>query len=142
MEPLSPEESMFDSEKAEKKKKKAGKKLLTMERVRLALERLQLAWVNFAITLTVFGFTIDRVLESKFVEGRRPILGFVTGREIGMFLLLLGITGLLVATIQHRQSIERLKQYYKEKPHSVSLWFAYIILTFSSIMFLVIMTRL
>ena len=145
MEPTPPAGSdvqLSEAEIAKKKQKKADKKLIALERVRLALERLQLAWNRFAIVLAAFGFTIARILQEKMAEGRSAVLGVITGREIGLLMLTIGIVGLLFSTRQHIRSYRLLKKRYPDMPASVSLMISFIILAFTTFMLLVVLLGL
>lgn len=115
--------------------KKKGKKELGMERVRLALERLQLAWIRSSMTMIALGFTAYRFFYSRLEEGKAPLLKFVNGRHIGLFLLFMGFIGLLQATFQHIKTYDKLRSYYPELRYSVALIQSYLVLALGIILF-------
>lgn len=112
----------------EKEKRKRGKKELGNERVRLAMERLQLAWLRFSMTMIALGFSSYRFFYSRIEEGKTPLLKYFSGREVGMFLLLVGFAGLLQATFQHIRTYKKLKDYNPSVLYSVSLIQSYLVL--------------
>lgn len=128
--PKTPEETAAaerDREKRKEKEKK-GKKELGNERVRLAMERLQLAWLRFSMTMIALGFSSYRFFYSRIEAGKTPLLKYFTGREVGMFLLLVGFAGLLQATVQHIKTYKKLKDYNPAVLYSVSLIQSYLVL--------------
>jgi uncharacterized membrane protein YidH (DUF202 family) len=128
---------------AEKQEKKSKKKAFNLERTRMAMERLQLAWVRMTITLMAIGFTIYKVLESVMEERGRPlILGFISGREIGLAMLLSGLFGLTLATRQHVTYVGRLKEAYPEMPRSIALIHSYLILGLTLFLLVAVLFRL
>lgn len=117
-----------------KKEKKKGKKQLSLERVRLALERLQLAWLRTAITFIALGFTSFKFYYGRIEEGKHPLTEYVNGRTIGIFLILVGLVGLLQATLQHRKNHARLKVYYPHVYYSVSLIQSYAVVILAAVL--------
>lgn len=126
----------------EEKKFKKGKKALGMERVRLALERLQLAWLRTAVTFIGLGFTAYKVYYERIEHGQDPLLKHINGRSIGLFLIFTGLLGLAQATVQHRKNWEKLHVYYPGLPYSVALIQSYLILTLASFLLLVVILEL
>lgn len=111
-----------------KGKKKKGKKELGLERVRLAFERLQLAWLRTAITFIALGFTSFKFYYGRIDEGKGPVTEYINGRTIGIFLISVGLVGLLQATLQHRKNHAKLKVYYPEVDYSISLVQSYAVM--------------
>jgi uncharacterized membrane protein YidH (DUF202 family) len=116
-----------------KQKMKQGKKELSFERVRLALERLQLGWMRTSITFVALGFTSFKFYYARIEEGKHPLVQYVNGKTIGIFLILVGLVGLLQATLQHRKNLVRLKTIYPGMYYSVSLVQSYAILIFTGV---------
>jgi uncharacterized membrane protein YidH (DUF202 family) len=121
-------------DEAAKQQKKKGKKELSLERVRLALERLQLAWLRTAITFIALGFTSFKFYYGRIEEGQHPVTEYVNGRTIGIFLILVGLVGLLQATLQHRKNHARLKVYYPQIYYSVSLVQSYAVMGLAAVL--------
>jgi uncharacterized membrane protein YidH (DUF202 family) len=116
---------------APNKEKKKSKKQLSFERMRLALEKLQLARVKTTLTLIALGFTAYKVFYVRMEEGKKPLVDFPNGRDIGMFLIFVGLVILLLSTLQHLRSIAKLKLQYADMQYSLSLLLSYIILALS-----------
>ena len=126
---------------AEQKEKEAAKKDYTLERSRIALERLQITWIKWNITCIALGFTAYKFFRARVEEGKGPIGNVVTGREIGIFLIAIGFLLLLLATLQHRKSVLKLKLEYETMHRSLSLFLSYFILVFSIIMLLLVVFK-
>lgn len=72
-----------------------------LARTIMALERTLMAWLRTAVTLISFGFTIYRVLDSlqdKADDLFRPN----APRNIGLFLIFMGMTMLIVGIFEYR----------------------------------------
>jgi uncharacterized membrane protein YidH (DUF202 family) len=124
-------------EKAKKKAKKKELKIIGTERTRVSFERLQLAWLRTAITFVALGFTSYKFYLARTEEGKNHLVNFLNGRDIGLFLVLVGFLGLLQATIQHRRNQIRLKSIYPGLVYSVALIQSYFILGFTLILLFV-----
>jgi len=140
--PKTPEEILAAEKDKRKEKEKKGKKELGNERVRLAMERLQLAWLRFSMTMIALGFSSYRFFYSRLEEGKTPLLKYLTGREIGMFLLLVGFAGLLQATVQHIRTYKKLKDYNPAVLYSVSLVQSYLVLALAFCLLLFVIFEL
>lgn len=98
--------------KEEKKKKKAEKEDLMIEKLLLAYERTLIAWTKAATHLLIFGFAIYKLLESKLSEvGDHPILEILTPRRIALVLFISGFFALLMATIRFVQVQKRFNEF-------------------------------
>ena len=133
MNPSEPEEEkiLTPEELKEKKEKKANKKLLQNERIRVAFERLQLAWIRTSVTLLAVGVGAYQYFSERIEEGRTGFVNHINGAQIGILLVILSFVVLLVATIQHNQSMSKLKEQYHEMRFSIGSVLAYIILILS-----------
>jgi uncharacterized membrane protein YidH (DUF202 family) len=124
-----------------KKEKKKAKNEMSLERIRLALERLQLAWLRFAMTMIALGFTSYRFFYSRVEEGKAPLLQFISGREIGIFLIAIGFLGLLQATRHHIRTSSKLKAQYKAMQYSVALIQSYLVLALALFLLLTVIFK-
>src|SRR5262245_9549195 len=101
---------------------------LAVERTRLAHERTLMAWVRTATSLISFGFTIYKFfqyLHQEDAEARPPqILGV---RHFALLMIVIGLASLVVATIQHRQSLRVMRAEYHDVPHSLAMIMATLI---------------
>ncbi|HZI52678.1 MAG TPA: DUF202 domain-containing protein [Chitinophagaceae bacterium] len=126
---------------AAKKEADETKKEYTLERSRVAFERLQLNWIKWNITCIALGFTAYKFWYARVHEQGLQLGYYVTGREIGIFLIVLGFVSLLMATRQHKKNIRKLKLNYENMQPSISLKLSYVILVFSVIVFLIVIFR-
>ena len=135
-------------EAAAKRRKEIEKKEIALlkkendaERSRIASEKLQLNWIKWNITCLGLGFTAYKFYYARLENHQSPIGHYITGQEIGMFLIALGFVTLALATIQHKRKIEQLKLLMPTMHYSLSLRLSYVILIFSVLVFLVVILR-
>jgi putative membrane protein len=84
---------------------------LAIERTVLAADRTMLAGVRTSMALIGFGFTIFNIL--KYVQEHSLIKGIMrpqTPRNIGVFLLVVGIIPLLMMIIQYSRILKRMSR--------------------------------
>lgn len=131
-------------EKAEKEARDFAKEQITYERARVAIEKMQLSWLRKTILISALGMTLYKVFEAEVRPGGGLVLGFLTAREIGLFMLLVGFVSLVFATVQHVQAHNKIKvQYekYARMPPSLSLYLTYAILLIALFLFLATLAR-
>ena len=58
---------------------------------------------------------------NRLEKGQAPLLNLISGRELGLFLILTAFAMLLLATIQHSKNMSSLKKHYKEMRFSVAI---------------------
>ena len=80
---------------------------LAVERTRLANERTLMAWIRTSTSLIAFGFTIFKFFQYLATQEHRHTI--VSPWIVGMAMILIGLTGLALAWIQHRQQLKALK---------------------------------
>ena len=93
---------------------------LALDRTRLAYERTMMAWIRTAASLISFGFTIYKFfqLESKAtLSGQDHILG---PHGFAVIMIGTGLVALLLSAVQHRGSLQLLKETYGPVPQSVA----------------------
>jgi putative membrane protein len=84
---------------------------LALDRTRIAYDRTMLAWVRTAASLISFGFSIYKFFQLK--DGTfPPAQGLIGPREYGTLMILLGITSLAFATVDHRRHMQQLRVEY------------------------------
>jgi len=125
----------------EKRELAALKKENDAEKSRTASEKLQLNWIKWNITCLGLGFTAYKFYYARVENHQSPIGHYITGQEIGMFLIFLGFVTLAFATIQHKKKVESLKLLMPTMQYSLSLRLSYVILVFSVLVFLVVLLR-
>lgn len=131
-------------EKAEKDAKDFAKGQITFERARIAIEKMQLSWLRKTILISALGMTLYKVFEAEVGPGGGLVLGFLTAREIGLFMLLVGFVSLVFATVQHVQAHNKIKveyEKYAKMPPSLSLYLTYAILFIALFLFLATLAR-
>ena len=121
-----------------KVKNKASKEQLTFEKMRVAMEKLQQARIKTTITLIALGFGAYKFFFARVEDGKKPLLDFPNGRDIGMILILAGFLTLLLATLQHMKSLANLRQRYTGMPYSISLWLSFFVLALALFLFLAV----
>jgi uncharacterized membrane protein YidH (DUF202 family) len=117
------------------------KKEYTLEKLRTGMEKLQLNWIKWNLTCIALGFTAYRFYYARVSDGDNLKKYYVTGRELGIFLITLGFITLFFATIQHKQNVTKLKAQYQNMQRSISLLLSYLVLGFSLIVFLIVIFR-
>jgi len=94
---------------------------LAVERTRLAHERTLLAWLRTATSLISFGFTIYKFFQ--YLQKENPQFGegrIITPRTFALIMIATGIIALIIATIQHRRDVRRMRAHYPELEHSLA----------------------
>lgn len=92
---------------------------LAIERTRLANERTLMAWIRTSTSLIAFGFTIFKFfqyLDEEHDKHRAVVSPWV----VGLMMIVVGLTGLVLAWIQHRQSLRALRAEAGPLPYSIS----------------------
>jgi putative membrane protein len=95
---------------------------LALERTYLAHERTLMAWVRTGTSLVTFGFTLYKFFQFlREQETNRNVPNAFGARIMGMLMIAIGVVTLVLACLQHRQSMKRLRAYYSEIPFSPAL---------------------
>ena len=91
----------------------------------MALEGTMMAWIRTSLALIGFGFTIFKFLESM-QKGGANLARENAPRNLGVFLILLGMVLLSLAILQFRHAMARIQQFSKmERRISLSVIGAY-----------------
>jgi uncharacterized membrane protein YidH (DUF202 family) len=125
----------------EKREMQKAKKDADFEKSRIAMERLQLAWVKTNLTFTALGFTAYKFYYAKMQDGKEPFKYVVSGKELGIFLIIVGFSMLMMATLQHKKKVDQLKMQYEQMQRSISLMLSWLMLSFSVVVILMILFR-
>jgi uncharacterized membrane protein YidH (DUF202 family) len=131
-------------EKAEKEARDFAKEQITYERARIAIEKMQLSWLRKTMIISALGMTLYKVFEAEVGPGGGLVLGFLTAREIGLFMLLVGFVSLVFATRQYVKAHNKIKveyEKYQPMPPSLSLYLSYAILFIALFLFLATLSR-
>src|SRR4026207_1909369 len=76
----------------------------------MALERTLMAWIRTSLSLISFGFTIYKFLEAV-QKAPGSIMRENAPRNLGIFLILLGMGALLLALLQFKQAMAKVKEF-------------------------------
>jgi putative membrane protein len=78
-----------------------------------------MAWVRTSTSLITFGFTVYKFFQyvrEQNVPTRESLIG---ARGYGLLMILIGLIGLAIATLQHVIDMQRLRKAYPEVPYSL-----------------------
>jgi putative membrane protein len=92
---------------------------LAVDRTRLAHDRTLMAWVRTATSLISFGFTIYKFFQYM-VEKGGAHEGRIGPREFAMAMIAIGLTGLVLATVQHQRDMASLRHHFPKLPYSLA----------------------
>ena len=84
--------------------------LLAVERTRLAHERTLIAWVRTALSMISFGFTVYKFFQIELDKLQaHPPERLLSPRMFALVMIGTGLIALFMSTVQHRQSMQRLR---------------------------------
>jgi putative membrane protein len=85
---------------------------LAVDRTRLAHERTLMAWTRTATSLISFGFTIYKFFE--YLREKQPVAeaGVLGPRGFALLMIGIGVTALVLATVEHRQNMKAMRAEY------------------------------
>jgi len=86
----------------------AARTVMAADRTLLAWVRTLLAWVRTSLSFIAFGFTIYKVLSAIQKAAGTTLLRAQTPRNVGIFMILVGIVPLALAMRQYKQGVKRL----------------------------------
>lgn len=93
---------------------------LAVDRTRLAHERTLMAWVRTSASLISFGFTIYKFFQYLREQNQLAHERRFGPREFAMALVIIGLTALVIATIQHRLEMASLRRHFAHVPYSLA----------------------
>jgi putative membrane protein len=97
---------------------------LAVERTLLAHERTLQAWVRTAASLISFGFTIYKFFQLE-AAGKVHASQVIGPRAFASLMIIMGIVGLALATLQNRQEMKRMRREHPwMKERSLAGWIA------------------
>ena len=82
---------------------------LSVDRTWLSHERTLMAWVRTATSLISFGFAIYKFFQFEAGPDAHVGAGLLSPRQFAMIMIGIGLVALLLATIEHRQSMKVLR---------------------------------
>ena len=93
---------------------------LAVDRTRLAYERTMMAWVRTATSLISFGFTIHKFFQYRVEQGAIPPDRLLGPAQFGGIMVATGLVALVLASFDHRRSMNALRASYGPMPHSAA----------------------
>jgi putative membrane protein len=81
---------------------------LAVRRTMMAADRSLMAWIQTALSMISFGFTIYKILQG-FQENGSKLPAEQTPRNIGLFLIGLGTASMVMGTIAYWQTFKELR---------------------------------
>jgi putative membrane protein len=114
---------------------------LAVDRTRLAYERTLMAWVRTATSLISFGFTIYKFFQFLRDEQAPAGEGMIGLRAFAMLMIGIGLTALLLATLQHRRDQLGLAAEYGQMPYSLAAVVASLVAVLGVLGFLSVLLR-
>jgi putative membrane protein len=81
---------------------------LAIERTVMGADRTLMASVRTSLSLISFGFTIFKILEQMEKAGAAKLVREQTPRNIGVFMILVGVVPLALSMFQYRRMVTRL----------------------------------
>ena len=83
---------------------------MAVSRTVAAYDRTLMAWVRTCVSLISFGFTIYKFFQTFAEKGVEHALGFFGPRQMGILMISIGLTTLLMATVQNYIELKKLKK--------------------------------
>jgi putative membrane protein len=90
-----------------------------LERTRIAYEQLMMSWIRTATSLITFGFSIYKFFQLDNPGNPRVYVWFGP-RSFAMWLVVIGLGALALATWEYRGNMRVLKAQYPKAPHSLA----------------------
>jgi len=92
---------------------------LAYESMRTSYERIMMSWIGTATSLITFGFSIYKFFQIEAPSERQQ--NYLIGpREFALALVSIGLFSLLLATVEHSQSVRALAVQYGTKRRSLA----------------------
>ena len=113
---------------------------LAIDRTRLAHDRTLMAWIRTATSLISFGFTIYKFFQYMQEQRQVSQAKLLGPREFALMMIGLGLVALILATIQHRRDLQKMRNHF-EVPYSMLTVVAGLIGVFGLIAFLAVVFR-
>lgn len=85
---------------------------LAVDRTRLAYERTLMAWIRTATSLITFGFTIYKFFQIELARGGSRSGQLIGPTQFALFMIVIGLVSLLLATLEHRRDTNALNAEY------------------------------
>jgi putative membrane protein len=94
---------------------------LSVNRTRLAYERTMMAWVRTATSLITFGFSIYKFFQIEAATLPHVREGILGSTGIALMMIVMGLSALLIATIENWRDRDALQAEFPDVPLQPSL---------------------
>jgi len=117
--------------------------LLAIDRTRLSYDRTLMSWIRTATSLITFGFSIYKFFQIEAEKTAAASARLLGPREFAMAMIAIGLTSLLLATLDHRRDLSALKLQYPTAniPRSTARMMAVVISVLGIVAFLAAVFR-
>jgi putative membrane protein len=102
---------------------------IAIENLRLAYERDLIAWIQMALSLITFGFSMYKFFQYLHETNADLPERLLTPRTFGIIMITIGLIVLLLATVQNWQRRKELRSHYSDLPFSLASLLAILIAT-------------
>ena len=114
---------------------------LAVDRTRLAHDRTLMAWVRTSASMISFGFTIYKFFQYMHDKGQVIENRIFGPPQFAMFLIVIGLVALLLATIQHRRDMKAMRAHYAHVPYSMATIVAGLVAILGVVTFVAVVFR-
>lgn len=107
----------------------------------MAHDRTMMAWVRTAASLISFGFTIYKFFQYLREQGQTAEHRLLGPREFALFLIAIGLSSLVLASLQSRHEMQVMRKHYAHVPFSLANLVAGLVAILGVLTFLAVMLR-
>ncbi|MGD9612003.1 MAG: YidH family protein [Kiritimatiellia bacterium] len=83
---------------------------LAVERTVMGAGRTLMAWIRTALSMISFGFTIYKFMQAAVQGSANGVMQAMGPRRLGLFLIALGVTSVILGSVEYYNSIQRLNR--------------------------------
>ena len=83
---------------------------LAVERTVMGAGRTLMAWIRTALSMISFGFTIYKFMQAAVQGSANGVMQAMGPRRLGLFLIALGVTSVILGSVEYFHAIRRLNR--------------------------------
>ncbi len=83
---------------------------LAVERTVMGAGRTLMAWIRTALSMISFGFTIYKFMQAAVQGSGNGVMQAMGPRRLGLFLIALGVTSVILGSVEYFHAIQRLNR--------------------------------
>ena len=83
---------------------------LAVERTVMGAGRTLMAWIRTALSMISFGFTIYKFMQAAVQGSANGVMQAMGPRRLGLFLIALGVTSVILGSVEYFHAIKRLNR--------------------------------